>query len=142
MHGELGGLLSRSQKDCLPPIHWMPARKALCCCGWAHMNGGHTWRPRGASLEACLFRAKWRERRLLQGAGSAVALAVLLTVAADAGAGSREQAKRMHDRLAGVPPSAATLDAMAADIAGGNALDAAFTALDSPYFYNVTLKNF
>ncbi len=48
----------------------------------------------------------------------------------------------MHDRLAGVPPSAATLDDMAADIAGGNALDAALTAVDAPSFYNVTLKNF
>ena len=36
-------------------------------------------------------------------------------------AGPREQAKRMHDRLAGVPPTAAVLDAMAADIAGGRA---------------------
>ena len=60
-------------------------------------------------------------------------------------AGPREQAKRIHDRLAGVPPSAATLDAMAADIAGGNggnALDAALTAVEAPSFYNVTLKNF
>lgn len=48
----------------------------------------------------------------------------------------------MHDRLAGVPPTAATLDAMAADIAAGDALDAALTAVEAPSFYNVTLKNF
>ncbi len=57
-------------------------------------------------------------------------------------AGPREQAKRIHDRIAGVPPTAAMLDAMAADIAGGNALDAALTAVEAPAFYNVTLKNF
>jgi hypothetical protein len=62
--------------------------------------------------------------------------------APDAVAGTREQAKRIHDRLAGVPPDAATLDAMAADIAGGDALDAALTAVEAPSFYNVTLKNF
>ncbi|MCC7257032.1 MAG: hypothetical protein IT486_01545 [Gammaproteobacteria bacterium] len=62
--------------------------------------------------------------------------------AATAAGGAREQAKRMHDRLAGVPPTAATLDAMAADISGGNALNAALTAVEAPSFYNVTLKNF
>ena len=70
-------------------------------------------------------------------------LTVLLGIAAgSAFAGPREQAKRMHDRLAGVPPSDATLDAMAADITGGNALTAALTATDAPTFYDVTLKNF
>jgi hypothetical protein len=57
-------------------------------------------------------------------------------------AGSREQAKRLHDRLAGTPPTAAVLDAMAADIAAGKAIDAAFRAMESTAFYNVTLKNF
>jgi hypothetical protein len=72
-----------------------------------------------------------------------VAVATLLALPApDAFAGAREQAKRIHDRLAGVPPDAATLDAMAADVAGGNALDAALTAVEAPSFYNVTLKNF
>lgn len=75
----------------------------------------------------------------------ALGLAASLLLALPAGealAGAREQAKRMHDRLAGVPPSAATLDDMAADISGGNALDAALTAVEAPSFYNVTLKNF
>jgi hypothetical protein len=48
----------------------------------------------------------------------------------------------MHDRIAGVPPATATLDAMAAQIAGGNALAAALVAVEAPSFYNVTLKNF
>jgi hypothetical protein len=68
--------------------------------------------------------------------------ALLSAVASGAHAGAREQAKRMHDRLAGVPPTAAVLDAMTADITGGNALNAANRALESPAFYNVTLKNF
>jgi len=67
---------------------------------------------------------------------------LLALPAGEALAGAREQAKRMHDRLAGVPPSAATLDDMAADISGGNALDAALTAVEAPSFYNVTLRNF
>ncbi len=56
-------------------------------------------------------------------------------------AGPREQARRIHDRIAGVPPSHAVLDAMEADIAAGNDLQAAFTAMENSAFYNVTLKN-
>lgn len=58
-------------------------------------------------------------------------------------AGPRDQAKRIHDRIAGVPPTAAILDEMAAEISGaGGAIAAAKTAMESPSFYNVTLKNF
>jgi hypothetical protein len=70
------------------------------------------------------------------------AVAVLLAAAVTAHAGPREQAKRMHDRLAGVPPTEAVLADMEADIAGGNAIAAAYTAMTHPAFYNVTLKNF
>lgn len=59
-----------------------------------------------------------------------------------AAAGPREQAKRIHDRLTGVPPSASVLDAMSSDIAAGKPLVAAYKALDNSAFYNVTLKNF
>jgi len=59
-----------------------------------------------------------------------------------AGADSRTQAKRMHDRLAGVPPTAAVLDAMAADLAAGRSIDAAYKAMEHRAFYDVTLKNF
>ncbi len=55
--------------------------------------------------------------------------------------GPREQAKRMHDRLAGVPPSAAVLDDMAADIQAGRPQDAARKAMQASSFYNATLKN-
>ncbi|MEZ5458438.1 MAG: hypothetical protein R3E65_03595 [Steroidobacteraceae bacterium] len=68
-------------------------------------------------------------------------LAMMLGAVTVALAGPREQAKRMHDRIAGVPPSAAVLDQMTADITAGRPLDAANRALESSAFYNVTLKN-
>jgi hypothetical protein len=55
-------------------------------------------------------------------------------------AGPREQAKRIHDRLAGVPPTHAVLDQMVAQM--GNPEAAAAIAMQNPAFYNVTLKNF
>jgi len=57
-------------------------------------------------------------------------------------AGDREQAQRLHNRLAGVPPSAAVLDSMAADIANSDPIAAAYTAMENAAFYNVTLKNY
>jgi len=57
-------------------------------------------------------------------------------------AGPREQAKRIHDRLTGVPPSDSVLDQMTTDITNGNPEAAATTAMENPAFYNVTLKNF
>jgi hypothetical protein len=59
-----------------------------------------------------------------------------------AAADSVDQAKRIHDRIAGVPPDAATLDEMAGEISGGDPLAAALIATDAPEFYSVTLKNF
>lgn len=71
------------------------------------------------------------------------AVCLLMSLAAaTAVAGPREQAKRMHDRLAGVPPTESVLANMAADIAAGNALAAAETAMQNRAFYDVTLKNF
>ena len=74
-------------------------------------------------------------------------LAVLLSaiLIAPAHAGYREQAKRLHDRLAGVPPSEAVLQQMEDAInpaLPGNATTAAYIAMDNVNFYNVTLKNF
>ena len=65
----------------------------------------------------------------------------LLAFNLSAEAGSREQAKRMHDRIAGVPPSESVLNSMEADIVLGKAISAAETAMKNPAFYNVTLKN-
>ncbi len=69
------------------------------------------------------------------------AVAALAALAASAQAGPREQAKRIHDRIAGVPPSAAVLNAMEAEVAGGDTEAAAMIAMDNPSFYSVTLKN-
>jgi hypothetical protein len=69
------------------------------------------------------------------------ALALAVGLAASASAGPREQARRMHDRLAGVPPSEAVLSAMAARIAANDAVGAANIAMQNPEFYRVALKN-
>jgi hypothetical protein len=71
-----------------------------------------------------------------------VGLACLLAcVAVAASANDRDKAKRIHDRIAGVPPSEATLNAMEALVTAGNPVGAANIATQSPAFYNVTLKN-
>ena len=77
----------------------------------------------------------------------AIALAALVVLSPLAEAGSREQAKRIFDRLAGVPADEATLDALQAQIDAGSGsdealADAAMTAMQHPSFYSVTLKNF
>ncbi|MDH3372607.1 MAG: hypothetical protein OEM85_04445 [Gammaproteobacteria bacterium] len=64
---------------------------------------------------------------------------------APAQAGYREQAKRIHDRLAGVPPTDTVLQQMQDAIdpgLPGTAKDAAIIAMNNANFYNVTLKNF
>jgi hypothetical protein len=78
-----------------------------------------------------------RMRRVLLAAAC-----LALGLAATAEAGPREQAKRLHDRLAGVPPTEQVLADMEADILAGNAISAAETAMENSAFYNVTLKNF
>jgi len=59
-------------------------------------------------------------------------------------AGPREQAFRIHNRLAGVPPDEPTLLAMETNVSSGQAgaITAAMTAMDNTNFYTVTLKNF
>lgn len=62
-------------------------------------------------------------------------------------AAARDQAKRIHDRLTGTPPSDALLTQMTSLVQAGNALGAAQLAIDptnaeSSGFYRVTLKNF
>ena len=61
-------------------------------------------------------------------------------------AGTREQARRIHDRLAGVPPDQTVLDQMTADLDAGLTIEhiraAAYRAMENNSFYNVTLKNF
>ena len=57
-------------------------------------------------------------------------------------AGSPEQAKRLHDRLAGVPADEATLNQMVTLLDDHKAIEAAYLAMQSPDFYNTTLKLF
>jgi hypothetical protein len=57
-------------------------------------------------------------------------------------AGPNEQAVRMHNRLAGVPPSATVLAQMSSLISQNNAQAAAQVAMTNSGFYNVTLRNF
>ena len=59
-------------------------------------------------------------------------------------AGPREQAKRIHDRIAGTPPSESVLTTMEGYLSNADANDdiqAAYVALEDSSFYNVTLKN-
>jgi len=68
---------------------------------------------------------------------------VSLTASVGSVAGPLEQAKRIHDRLAGVPPSEETLLAMRQQILdpGQGPRAAAYTAMQNDGFYNVTIKN-
>jgi hypothetical protein len=86
--------------------------------------------------------------------GMCVALGALLalTLAAPANAQTREQARRIHDRLAGVPPTEDVLQLMtnaspaSHPVCTDNGVTgpecAAFIAMENASFYNVTLKNF
>jgi hypothetical protein len=71
-----------------------------------------------------------------------VALACIMACAAfAASANDRDKAKRIHDRIAGVPPTEAVLNQMETLVAGGDAIGAANIATQNAEFYNVTLKN-
>lgn len=72
---------------------------------------------------------------------AALTVALLLASLTAAQAGPREQARRIHDRIAGVPPTNAVLQDMADDIAAGNPENAVDTAMLNPNFLNVTVKN-
>jgi len=68
-----------------------------------------------------------------------LAFVLALSFAMDASANERDKLKRIHDRLAGVPPTPAVLE----DMVNATDLDAAADiAMQNPSFYNVTLKNF
>jgi len=73
-----------------------------------------------------------------------VAATMIVSFVQVALAGPREQAERIHDRLAGVPPTDAVLTNMTNAIAGDPAngpITAANMAMNDPHFYTVTLKN-
>lgn len=70
-----------------------------------------------------------------------VAVGLILCGLSVALAGPREQAERIHNRLAGVAATDAVLTQMAAQLPG-NPTAAANIAMQNPNFYAVTLKNF
>jgi len=78
-------------------------------------------------------------------AGTACALAILAQIATPAVAGPNEQAQRIYERIAGVPPTAAIQAQMAQAITANPGVAglqaAAAIATSAPSFYNVTLKN-
>jgi hypothetical protein len=87
-------------------------------------------------------KAQVHARRARRGA---LAGCVSLLLALPAQAGPNEQARRIYERIAGVPPTAAVLTSMANAITAqpGQAglLAAAAIATQAPTFYNVTIKN-
>jgi hypothetical protein len=94
--------------------------------------------PRAAGTSRSIRRSS----RLLQRGALGVAFAVATAMLSSATlAGPNEQAMRLYNRIAGVPPSASELSQMATDIQSGNAMAAAAIATNSPNFYNTVLKN-
>ncbi len=88
------------------------------------------------------MRARTRTRALVRKiCSTSLLVAIVLGQASIVQAAPRDQAKRIHDRIAGVPPSAEKLDEMAAKISSGNAIEAAEIAMEDDGFYSVTLKN-
>jgi len=73
---------------------------------------------------------------------SLVSAVVAVLCAGQALAGPNEQAKRMFDRIAGVPPSSTELTTMAGYLTSGDTTDAVNVALNAAPFYNTVLKNF
>jgi hypothetical protein len=71
-----------------------------------------------------------------------VSTLLVFSATAMSGALERRQAKRLHDRLAGIPPGESVLDDMEAELMAGNGMAAALIAMDNKGFYNITLKNF
>ena len=73
---------------------------------------------------------------------SVLALGVLSLLSANVVAASLEQAKQLHDRIAGGPASETTLQNMAALLDDGKPIEAAYLAMETPAFYSTTLKLF
>lgn len=79
-------------------------------------------------------------RSICQGLLTTLAVFSMHSVSAD----TTDQAKRLHDRIAGVPPDATMLANMKAELDAPtpDPLAAAMLATTAPEFYSVTLKNF
>ena len=72
----------------------------------------------------------------------AAAVAVTFIVSFTANAGPRDTAYKLFNRINGVPPTNAELDALEQLVANGDLRAAAEKAMESDYFYNLSLKRF
>jgi len=98
--------------------------------------------------ELFVIKFKKNQNMVISALTKNVALfAVASVLASSAHAGSREQAKYIHDRIAGVPPTEAVLLQMQTEIEAGNVStigggtpSAAEIAMSNDGFYNSTLK--
>ena len=80
--------------------------------------------------------------RRSMGTGVACALSLVTqAVTSPAFAGPNEQAERIYERIAGVPPSPGVLAQMVTHTSTSDFVGAAAIATSAPSFYNVTLKN-
>ena len=91
-------------------------------------------------------RGSARRSVLVKATALALAITTFASVQQDASAQdlnlARRQAKRMHDRLTGTPPSPAMLDQLVPMVAADPTNAALFIMNNSSTFYSVTLKNF
>ena len=92
----------------------------------------------------CNAKIRYKTRWMNTAFNVVVVLCLLGGIISNSFAGSteRNQAKRIHDRLAGVPPSATVLNEMETLLNSGDVSTAAYKAMENPNFYNLTLKNF
>src|SRR4030095_8829466 len=89
-------------------------------------------------------RGNARRSALVKATALALAIATFASVQHDAAANplSRNQVKRMYDRLAGTPPTPATINALEVQAETDLVGTAMSIMNNSSTFYSVTLKNF
>lgn len=92
-------------------------------------------------IRAASKRDRVLPHRISRGSWILFSAVLGLMMASASYAGPREQARRIHDRLVGVPPDAAVLDAMATLVGQGDPQGAADLAMTDPLFYTNVLKN-
>jgi len=130
------------EPECCEPRHFMVGEQM----GAAPEKGGKRFfmsmTERSDEGKRC-FAAHWDAARV-RALVCALVLGVTcvgLTGVASAQMDDVDRARRMHDRLAGVPPSDAVLATMQGHITAGRPDLAAELAMQNPNFYNVVLKN-
>lgn len=94
------------------------------------------------SIERSIILRKNLNKSISLAAFICIMLSLIFTLSFAAQAANLEQAKRLHDRITGVPPSLQTLIEMSDLIDEGKVIEAAYVAMDTPAFYSSTLKVF